>query len=92
MFFSPSPLKGHRICVGALPRLLMRFLFAWLALLAVTIGNATADDTIIVIPTVNSDVQSHAAVTVSPPVQKLECPEGKDWSACAGAATPDTAA
>ena len=28
--------------------------------------------------------RSHAAVTVSPPVQKLECPEGKDWSACAG--------
>ena len=64
MFFFPSPLKGHRTCVGALPRLLMRFLFVWLALLAFTIGNATADDTIIVIPTVNSDVQSHAAITV----------------------------
>ena len=64
MFFFPSPLKGHRTCVWALPRLLMRFLFVWLALSAFTIGNATADDTIVVIPTVNSDVQSHAAITV----------------------------
>jgi hypothetical protein len=64
MFSFPSPLKGHRIRVRALPRLLMRFLFAWLSLSAVTIGNARADDTIIVIPTVNSDVQRHAAVTV----------------------------
>ena len=64
MFFFPSPLKGHRTCVGALPRRLMRFLFVWLALSAFTIGNATADDTIVVIPTVNSDVQSHASITV----------------------------
>ena len=64
MFSSPSPLKDQLIRAGSLPRLLTRFLLAWLALSAVAIGNAGADDTIIVIPTVNSDVQSHAAVTV----------------------------
>lgn len=64
MFSSPSLLIGQRIHIRALPRLLMRFLLAWLAFSAVTIGNASADDTIIVIPTVNNDVQSHAAVTV----------------------------
>ena len=64
MFSSPSPLKDQLIRAGSLLRLLTRFLLAWLALSAVAIGNAGADDTIIVIPTVNSDVQSHAAVTV----------------------------
>lgn len=64
MFFFSSPIKDKKIRSRALPRLLIRFLLAWLALSAVTIGNANADDTIIVIPTVNSDVQSHAAITV----------------------------
>ena len=54
MFSSPSPLKDQLIRAGSLPRLLTRFLLAWLALSAVAIGNASADDTIIVIPTVNS--------------------------------------
>ena len=44
MFSSPSPLKDQLIRAGSLPRLLKRFLLAWLALSAVAIGNAGADD------------------------------------------------
>ena len=47
-----------------LPHQLLKILIVWLALSVVTAAAATAEDTIIVIPTVNSDVQSHAAVTV----------------------------
>ena len=47
-----------------LPHQLLKILIVWLALSVVTTAAATAEDTIIVIPTVNSDVQSHAAVTV----------------------------
>lgn len=47
-----------------LPHSLLQALFAMLTLSFVMVGTAGADDTIIVIPTVNSDVQSHAAVTV----------------------------
>lgn len=47
-----------------LPHQLLKTLIVWLALSVMTAGAATAEDTIIVIPTVNSDVQSHAAVTV----------------------------
>lgn len=43
---------------------LLQALCAMLTLSFVMVGTASADDTIIVIPTVNSDVQSHAAVTV----------------------------
>ncbi len=43
---------------------MLKILVVWLALLVATTDAATAEDTIIVIPTVNSDVQSHAAVTV----------------------------
>jgi hypothetical protein len=46
------------------PQLLLKVLCAWFALSVATIGTAYAEDTIIVIPTVNSEVQSHAAVTV----------------------------
>ena len=46
------------------PHQLLKILIVWLALSVVTAAAATAEDTIIVIPTVNSDVQSHAAVTV----------------------------
>ena len=51
-------------CVRHLPHSLLQALCAVLTLSFVTVGTASADDTIIVIPTVNSDVQSHAAVTV----------------------------
>ncbi len=47
-----------------LPHSLLQALFAMLTLSFVMVGTAGADDTIIVIPTVNSEVQSHAAVTV----------------------------
>ncbi|MEC7050523.1 MAG: hypothetical protein VXX06_10500 [Pseudomonadota bacterium] len=47
-----------------LPHQLLKILIVGLALSVVTAAAATAEDTIIVIPTVNSDVQSHAAVTV----------------------------
>merc|ERR1711991_296188 len=64
MFFFSSSIKEQQIRSRALPCLLIRFLLAWFVLSAVAIGNVNADDTIIVIPTVNSDVQSHAAITV----------------------------
>ena len=47
-----------------LPHSLLQALCTMLTLSFVMVGTAGADDTIIVIPTVNSDVQSHAAVTV----------------------------
>ena len=39
-----------------LPHQLLKILIVWLALSVVTTAAATAEDTIIVIPTVNSDV------------------------------------
>ena len=41
-----------------LPHQLLKILIVWLALSVVTAIAATAEDTIIVIPTVNSDVQA----------------------------------
>ncbi|MEC7437842.1 MAG: hypothetical protein VX702_03310 [Pseudomonadota bacterium] len=58
---------SHQERTGHFPVLshqLLKILIVWLALSVVTAAAATAEDTIIVIPTVNSDVQSHAAVTV----------------------------
>lgn len=58
---------SHQERTGNFPVLshqLLKILIVWLALSVVTAAAATAEDTIIVIPTVNSDVQSHAAVTV----------------------------
>lgn len=62
-----TKLLSHQERTGhfpVLPHQLLKILIVWLALSVVTTAAATAEDTIIVIPTVNSDVQSHAAVTV----------------------------
>ena len=61
-----KPLSHHERTshFPVLPHQLLKILIVWLALSVVTAAAATAEDTIIVIPTVNSDVQSHAAVTV----------------------------
>ena len=62
-----TKLLSHQERTGhfpVLPHQMLKILIVWLALSVVTTAAATAEDTIIVIPTVNSDVQSHAAVTV----------------------------
>jgi hypothetical protein len=64
MLFFSKYRKIHQIRSKGLPRHMARLLVTWLAISAFFAGIASADETIIVIPTVNSDVQSHAALTV----------------------------
>ena len=64
MLFFSKYYKIHQLRSKGLPRHMARLLVTWLAISAFFAGIASADETIIVIPTVNSDVQSHAALTV----------------------------
>ena len=46
-----------------LQRYLAFLLLTWLTISGLIVSSANADDTIIVIPTVNGNVQNHAALT-----------------------------
>ena len=64
MLFFSTHHKNYLNRTKGLQRYLAFLLLTWLTISGLIVSSASADDTIIVIPTVNSDVQSHAAITV----------------------------
>ena len=64
MLFFSTHQENYLNRTTGLPRYLAFLLLSWLTISGLIVSSASADDTIIVIPTVNGDVQNHAALTV----------------------------
>lgn len=64
MSFFSTHRKNYLNRTKGLQRYLAFLLLTWLTISGLIVSSASADDTIIVIPTVNGNVQNHAALTV----------------------------
>ena len=64
MSFFSTHRKNYLNRTKGLQRYLAFLLLTWLTISGLIVSSASDDDTIIVIPTVNGNVQNHAALTV----------------------------